>query len=789
MRSGELIQDIKSKILGIGKKQESLSVEVQCFNFVERVRKKLPAREVSSALSLRVKALEKMSINDRVSSLPGMYMLFEKASSKMRDLPVEQLRIIRKEHIEAFPFFKERLDFKILYFRYDQQECLLGLYFLSSVLQGALSLLDMKDVKFLREELDALYGILEREKQFEQLQLTELNSVFPKKSREYYDRLSIVVGDRVAAELYQRKYQEISEKYKLLDTFYTVINLLPEQILNENQIALLSKSQIKHLMVEQMRRLEETNDRLSREIDKRNRAQLGFKESESKLLTIIEQSMDPIIQLDAMGHIIYWNGQAENQFKWTKEEVTGKTVDSMIVPERFRKRFMDGFYRFIAGSNSSQDYYRIEMWASDKEGNEMVVELSASKIYTAQGPVLNAILRDVSERVLREKYLRDAKEAAEKASSAKAKFLSTMSHEIRTPLNAIVGATNLMLDSPLNEEQQENLEVLKFSADNLLVIVNDILDYNKIEEGKLKFESNVFNLRSLVSSAINSLQGIAKNKGISLVCEVHEHTPDLVIGDETRLSQILINLANNGIKFTSRGHVKIIVRPESRDEDRCLIKFVVEDTGIGIPLDKKDYIFEMFTQVQNSTTREHGGTGLGLAICRKLIEQQGGEISVQSTEGLGSTFIFSLPFVLDKTPHNNQKIIKMETEKDLNGMKILLVEDYPINQMIAMKFLKKWNCEVDVAENGQIAVEMVQKSNYELILMDIQMPVMDGFQSTLEIRKLGGEYAHIPIFALTASVMIDSKQRVFEVGMNDFITKPFKTEELYQKLNQVKNNV
>jgi signal transduction histidine kinase len=376
-----------------------------------------------------------------------------------------------------------------------------------------------------------------------------------------------------------------------------------------------------------------------------------------------------------------------------------------------------------------------------------------------------------------------AKQQAEKATEEKSNFLSTMSHELRTPLNAVIGMTYLLMQESPTPEQLENLRVLKFSADNLLVLINDLLDFSKIEAGKINFEDLDFSLGNLFNSIRLALKPLADDKNIEIIVKTDEQMPDLVVGDPVRISQILTNLINNAVKFTSQGYVKAETTIKETGEDTLMIAFAVSDTGIGIPADKIDHVFEAFAQASADTTRKYGGTGLGLAITKKLIELQGSKIKLESELGKGSTFSFDLPFKKSKNAgkgladKNN-----IEDFKSLKGVKLLLAEDNKVNQMIAQKFLKKWDVEVDTADNGLIALDKLKECKYDLILMDIQMPEMDGYEATEAIRKLETDYSKVPVLALTASTMADVQDKIFSVGMNDFVTKPFNPSDLYMKI-------
>ena len=357
-----------------------------------------------------------------------------------------------------------------------------------------------------------------------------------------------------------------------------------------------------------------------------------------------------------------------------------------------------------------------------------------------------------------------------------------MSHEIRTPMNAVIGLTHLLLQENPRQDQLDNLQTLKFSAENLLSLINDILDFSKIEAGKIEFEKISFKLIDLVNSIKHSMQYKAEEKGIKLKLEVDEGIPANVKGDPTRLAQVLNNLVSNAVKFTSKGYVKVSIRNLGQDGEGIKLRFSVRDTGIGIPEKKLSSIFESFSQASSSTTREYGGTGLGLAITKKLLELCGSTIEVKSKENVGTEFAFDLRLEL---PDSSEKVAKTYVTEDLAEQNwsgnILLAEDNKVNVKIACKFLKKWGLEVDVAENGLVAVELAKNKKYDLVLMDLQMPVMDGYEATKRIR---GMYPDIPIIALTASALLEVKAEAIAAGMSDYASKPFNPTELRKKINQ-----
>jgi signal transduction histidine kinase/response regulator of citrate/malate metabolism/HPt (histidine-containing phosphotransfer) domain-containing protein len=404
-------------------------------------------------------------------------------------------------------------------------------------------------------------------------------------------------------------------------------------------------------------------------------------------------------------------------------------------------------------------------------------------------------IQDISEQKRTEAELIKAKELAEKAVVIKEQFLTNMSHEIRTPMNGIIGFARILESTNLDNDQKQSVEAIKKASHNLMFIINDILDFSKIEANKVTFEAVNFSLSKTVNSVIELLCPNAKEKKIKLLYDIDPDINDNLIGDPTKLSQILVNLVGNALKFTEKGYVEVVVTEMLESETDSLIKFSVIDTGIGIPKDKIDSIFESFNQASNETTRKYGGTGLGLTITRKLVELQGGKITVESVVSKGSEFSFSLEYKkAQKGNASNTKLKNVAIAPDfLKDIKILLVEDNELNQLLAVKVFGKWDKQIDIADNGKIAIEKITNTDYDIILMDIQMPEMDGNELTHYIRTNMGEKSKVPIIALTAHATLEEEKRCLQNGMNDYLSKPYDfnvlLEKLYQNLNKNKENI
>jgi signal transduction histidine kinase/DNA-binding response OmpR family regulator len=396
----------------------------------------------------------------------------------------------------------------------------------------------------------------------------------------------------------------------------------------------------------------------------------------------------------------------------------------------------------------------------------------------------------IAKRISQQQHLFDQLNESEKkvrqAGILKENFMANMSHEIRTPMNAILGFTNLLLKEPLNEKSKEFVTCIQNSGENLLTIINDILDFSKIEAGMMRIESNPFSLRGLLNSVETMFTTRIQQKNLSLVATVEKTIPDLLKGDAVRLTQIMVNLVNNAVKFTNSGGVEINVTSGKKSGSDIYISFSVKDTGIGIPPDKIDFIFERFQQADENTTRRYGGTGLGLSIVKQLVELQNGTIHVNSVQNLGTEIIFTIPYIISKEfadKDNLQIVADHEIQLYENNIKILVAEDNVMNQNLMKHLLSDWNLDNDIVTNGIEAIEALTRENYDLVLMDIQMPKMDGYTATVKIRN--ELKSIIPIIAMTAHAMAGEREKCMSYGMNEYISKPIREEELFKMIHNL----
>lgn len=537
--------------------------------------------------------------------------------------------------------------------------------------------------------------------------------------------------------------------------------------------------QIQYKMVE---KLTEINRKLQHEITVRKISEKDLGESEKRYRELIENATGIIYQLDLKGCFTYINNVGLQLIKAKEEDVIGQHF-SILVHKDYKKKTIE-FYSNILKSKATEPYLEFPLNISESEAQ---IWLSTSvKTIRKKGHMIGyqAFSRDITESKKHQRELIKSKEKAEEALKVRSQFLANMSHEIRTPINGIMGLTKLLQKTSLAGKQAEYLNAIDTSSNMLLLIINDILDISKIEAGKMIIEQHDFKLHDLIYSIIDVFEIRAKEKKIDLKCNLDDDLPKIIIGDPLRLNQILYNLLGNAIKFTSKGVVTLTVKvnPDNTNDFESSLLFQVSDTGIGIPKEKHQQIFSEFTQANGNTTRVFGGTGLGLSIVKSLTTLQGGTLGVESEEDKGATFWVALVYE-NGSIKNLQDQPLAKNNFDIDGIRILLVEDNPVNQLVACDLLNEEGANVRIVENGKLALEAYRNDDFDIILMDMQMPVMDGYEAIKLIRSdFPNSKKSIPIIALTAHAVEGEQEKCLYAGANDYITKPFQPNELFGKI-------
>lgn len=531
--------------------------------------------------------------------------------------------------------------------------------------------------------------------------------------------------------------------------------------------------------------LEHTNSKLAQEVYERKRAEKDLRAAEAKYRSIFEHAVDGIFQTTPEGQYLSVNPALASIYGYeTPEELMASLTDisgQLYVDPSRREEFT----RLLHAQNTVTGF---ESRVYRRDGKVIWITETARAVRDASGILLyyEGIVEDITERKHAEEELHKAKLAAEEATKAKSEFLANMSHELRTPLNGIIGMTDLALDTHLTSEQREYLTIVKDSSLSLLDLVNDILDFSKIEAGKLTLDPVNFSLRDDLAMAIKALTLRAQNQGLKLDCHIAPDVPETLFGDPGRLRQVVVNLVSNAIKFTHAGEVTINVSVEWQLKDELCLHFAVTDTGIGIAPEKQKLIFDPFTQADGSTTREFGGTGLGLAICSQLVAMMGGTIWVESAINQGSTFHFTACLGVRDGETSQPVQVTAKPSIASQPLHILVVEDNPVNQRLAVLLLKKRGHSVVVANNGKEALAMLAKETFALVLMDVQMPVMDGFATTKAIRQQEeSTNKHLPIVALTAHAMRGDQERCLAAGMDAYLSKPLQAHQLFAVIERL----
>lgn len=520
-------------------------------------------------------------------------------------------------------------------------------------------------------------------------------------------------------------------------------------------------------------------------ITERKLIEKQLERKEKRYRDLFNYSQALICTHDLNGNILSVNPSLCNTLGYATEEVINKSLVDFI-PEKDKINFIPEYLDKIKNEDKTSGVFRV----ISKEGKIFFLLYQNYKVHEfGEEPYIIGFSQDITDRVKAEKELLIAKKITEESAKAKEIFLANMSHEIRTPMHGILGIAGLLAKTKLDAEQDNYIKLITESANNLVVIINDILDIEKIGSGKFEFEKVDFKISEKLSTTIQSFQYKAEEKGIKINLSYDFNSNLIVNGDPYRLSQILNNLMSNALKFTKKGSITVKGSIEKENEKNVFLRFSVTDTGIGIRKDKLSIIFDPFTQASSDTTRKYGGTGLGLSICKNLVEMQGGNLRVESMEGVGTTFSFTIPYENGTTVTIRKEETPVVFDKGIfNFKKVLMAEDVIVNQFLARVILESEGFVVDIANNGKEALTLLNQNDYDLILMDIQMPEMDGVTTSRLIRQLKDpQKASLPIIALTANALVGNDKEYFEAGMNACITKPFTQDKLFEVLNKILN--
>ena len=493
--------------------------------------------------------------------------------------------------------------------------------------------------------------------------------------------------------------------------------------------------------------------------------------------TIYNTSLDGVFILDAEALVITdCNNRAVELLEIEdKKQIVGAPMDSLFTKEHIQ------LFRTVEKKSEGEHVksWQGELALTSKKDNTVFAFVNVVSFYDNEQHFWKISVLDISEIKMTQFELMKAKQKAETASKAKSRFLSNMSHELRTPLNGIIGASNLLMQEQYLPEQLSHLEILKFSSEHMMVLINEILDFNKIESGRFELENVPVNMRAFLRKLETQFSVQAHAKGLLFLVDIDENLESEFLTDETRLNQVLSNLLSNAIKFTHKGGITLGARKISSTSKKSVVQFMVQDTGIGIPAHKQQEVFDSFTQADTNTTRKYGGTGLGLAISKKLVGLFSGDLQLQSEEGKGSTFYFTIELEINENAKlyiNDRKVKQLPV---FDRLRVLIAEDNAVNMSVARRFLVKWGIEVHEATNGVEAVELCRRETFDLVLIDLEMPEMDGTTALMEIRKM---HPSVPAIAFTAAVYEDMKIDLMKKGFMDVVPKPFRPEDLHSKI-------
>lgn len=724
--------------------------------------------------------------------LVRIYLLFQKYCCHVDQVQMVSEKAFNRKLVGKFPWLKDNEHCRITFKSNQEAKILLSAFFLKQILIPIGEIAGSRKGNVL-EDYNFWIDKIWKEDHVFRLDLPDLQKGENEKldyqtlvdlSKIMFKDLSERFGSSNINSLYQRSYAKTKSLFKNLSQFQHVIDLIPVQILQPEHLSLMGQSSVHNLLLKQVSELENLNQKITKESNENKELSHVLKNKTSALESILKNTINAVIIIDELGRVSYWNSKSEITFGFSEKEAIGHFLTDLIVPMEHRENHIKGMRRLINSGDSAILNKTIEIEALHKSGKRFPLELSITEAHEQGKVSFIGFARDITQQKNYEQTLIKAKQHAEETSRFKSRFFANMSHEIRTPLNAIIGFTNLLLDQKLSEEQIEYLNLIQLSGNNLMSILNDVLEISKIEEGKLQLNPKSEIFKNQVCDLLAPYKAIVEGKGLSFEMDFEDNYPKIIKLDYHRFGQILVNLISNAAKFTSKGGIRVLFEYDFKTKGELIIKANISDSGKGIEAENLKKIFESFQQEDGGIAREFGGTGLGLSISREIALAMGGELRAESPslyfENKGSDFrVEILAEINTKVDDTNEKSKKEEFKG--KGLKGLLVEDNPINQKLLSTVLGGLGLNISTAFNGIEALKALENNEYDIIFMDIQMPEMDGYEATRQIRKLNID---TPIVAISANVYPEDIEKSLKIGMQAHIGKPFKVEELKKVIDQ-----
>jgi PAS domain S-box-containing protein len=756
----------------------------------------IPERAVAASFIDSAVQFKTLTLDEQEKNLPAVYLSFEQYLVDMDPHKKYTKDELRDAIRTRYKPLLNLTNFSIIFQPAHRQELLLCQQLLKKILEMSSADSETGQVNILVSMIEWLNSVPQDATLPVPFVLTdrlpkrdgEWVSLLSKISLELHEYLKITIGEKTADKIFENSYRELADSYIILENFPVVIRLLPDKLIDEQKISMLNRIQIERVILDKLTHFQEINEELSIKNKELEKAQIELMlareadlKSKIQFSAVLNTVGEGIITIDSNSNIIMVNQEVQNIWGYTQEELIGKNLH-ILMPEKYRNAHSTGFKRYMETRISKILGQRLELEGLKKDGTVFPLEIRIAETKIGENVFFTAAVRDITNRKKSENELLKAKEDAETASRAKSEFLANMSHEIRTPMNAVIGMTGLLIETDLTQEQHEFVETIRKSGEALLTIINDILDFSKIESGKMRLEEQPFELRACIEDTFDLMSSIALEKKIDLLYLVDPDIPHFVIGDVTRLRQVLVNLVNNALKFTEKGEVYISVSKVKQNDDLFELQFSVKDTGIGIPADKIERLFKAFSQVDTSITRKYGGTGLGLVICTRLIGLMGGKMWVESQEGKGSTFFFTIK--TRSSPVTPPRLYLRGSIPELSNKRILIVDDNQTNLRILTMQCQQWGMLTLATSSQEEALNWIKKDSFiDLVIVDSHMPVIDGFELGQEIRKIRSKDS-LPIIMLTSG----GKQEEIETSkeiFSTYLTKPVKQSQLFDILVSV----